>query len=59
MAIIAYRQDTNRMWKVYPITEFIVSWSNFKGAKNIIRRSYFEELKGMKDNQKNEFKIKK
>jgi hypothetical protein len=56
MAIVAYREDTNSIWKVYPITKFNVSWSNFKGAKNVIRRSYFTELKGMKDNQGNKFR---
>ena len=56
MAVIAYREDTSNIWKVYPVTKYGVSWSDFQGARNVLRRCYFEEIKGTKDNQRNEFK---
>lgn len=56
MAVIAYREDTSDIWKVYPVTKYGVSWSDFQGARNVLRRCYFEEIKGDNDNQGNEFK---
>ena len=55
-AVIAYRENLNEAWKVYPINKFVVSFGNYEGARNVLRRSYFEELKGMKDNKSNKFK---
>jgi len=54
--VIAYRDSLTDYWKVYPVTDFGVSWTDYQGASNVLRRSYFYELKGKKDNQKNEFK---
>lgn len=56
MAVIAYRVDTSNIWKIYPVTKYGVSWSDFQGARNVLRRCYFKEIKGTKDNQRNEFK---
>jgi hypothetical protein len=44
-AVVAYRKNINEIWQVYPVSEYKVSWSNYNGARNVIRRCYFEELK--------------
>ena len=45
MAVIAYREDTSDIWKIYPIDKYSVSWNDYVGSRSVIRRCYFNDLK--------------
>ncbi len=47
-AIIAYRDSLSDIWKIYPISNYSVSWKSYKGASRLIRRCYFVDLIGNK-----------